>query len=69
MLSSYHLFPLQEVLDPLYQRGEIMEPEGGSLALTEDRSETMRRLLVLFCCLLTPQDSVDLCLAWRRMQS
>lgn len=66
MLSSEHLFPLQEVLDPLYQRGKIMEPEGGSLALSEGRSET---LLVLYCCLLTLQDSVDLCLAWCRMQS
>lgn len=41
-----------------------MEPEGGSLALTEGRSEAMRRLLVLYRRLLTRQDSVDLCLAW-----
>lgn len=29
MLSLDHLFPLQEILDLLYQRGKIMEPEGG----------------------------------------
>lgn len=62
MLSSDHLFPLQEVLDLLYQRRKIMEPAGGSLALSESRSETMRRLLVRY--LLTLQDSVDLCSAW-----
>lgn len=39
-----------------------MEPEGGSPALLESRSEAMRRLLVRY--LLTLQDSVDLCLAW-----
>lgn len=59
MPSSDHLFPLQEVLDPLYQRGKIMEPEGGSLALSEGRSETVRKLLVLCRCLLTLQDLFD----------
>ncbi len=63
MLGSVHLFPLPEILDLLYQRGKIMEPEGGSLALSESKSETMRRLLMLYGCLLTLQDSVDPCLA------
>lgn len=44
MLSTDHLFPQQELLDPLYQRGKIMEPEGGSSALSGGRSETVRRL-------------------------
>lgn len=43
MLSSDHLFSLRELLDPLHQRGKIMDPEGRSLALSEGRSETMRR--------------------------
>lgn len=65
VLRSDHLFPLQELLDPLPQRGKIMDPEGGSLALSEGRSEMMRRFLVLYRCLLTLQDSIDLYLAWR----
>lgn len=61
MLSLDHLFPLQEILDLLYQRGKIMEPEGGSVALSDSSSNTMGRMFALHCCLLTLQVSADLC--------
>lgn len=41
-----------------------MEPKGGSAALSESSSNTMRRMLALHCCLLILQDAADLCMTW-----
>lgn len=46
MLSSHHLFPLQEVLGPLYQKGKIMEPQGWWMTVLEGRHDQTGRLLV-----------------------
>lgn len=58
MLSSYHLFPLQEVLDLLYQKREIMEPQGWSMGLLEGRFDVIGRMMGV--TLPTRQDLVDL---------
>lgn len=55
MFRTDHLFPLQELLDPLHQRGEIMEPEGGSLALYVDRYEMWRKVVGVI--LLSPDSA------------
>lgn len=58
MLSSYHLFPLQEVLDLLFQKRKIMEPQGKSTGLLEGRFDVTGRMMGVTSPTL--QDLVDL---------